>query len=122
VKVREIIRELNEAGWVQIRPKRSHRQFQHANKTGTLTVPGALGKDFPSRPSRALCNGQDLRGSAGERIRVVIEDAGPNRCAYVPDLPGCVSAGLTVEEVTANIHEAIEMHMEAMIEQRETVP
>jgi len=53
---------------------------------------------------------------------VVIEDAGANLCAYVPDLPGCVSAGLTIEEVTANIHEAIEMHIEAMIEHGEVIP
>jgi predicted RNase H-like HicB family nuclease len=56
------------------------------------------------------------------KYAVVIEDAGPNFCAYVPDLPGCVSAGLTIEEVTANIHEAIELHIELMIEQGEDVP
>ena len=53
---------------------------------------------------------------------VVIEDVGPNLCAYVPDLPGCVSAGFTIEEVTANIHEAIEMHIEAMVENGEAAP
>jgi predicted RNase H-like HicB family nuclease len=33
-----------------------------------------------------------------------------NYCAYVPDLPGCVSAGDTLEEVERNINEAIEFH------------
>jgi predicted RNase H-like HicB family nuclease len=56
------------------------------------------------------------------KYAVVIEDAGPNFCAYVPDLPGCVSAGLTIEEVTTNIHEAIELHIELMIDQGEDVP
>jgi predicted RNase H-like HicB family nuclease len=53
---------------------------------------------------------------------VIIEDAGPNLFAYVPDLPGCVSAGYTVEEVTANIHEAIELRIASMMEHGEEVP
>jgi predicted RNase H-like HicB family nuclease len=53
---------------------------------------------------------------------VIIEDAGPNLCAYVPDLPGCVSAGHSVEEVTANIHEAIELHIASMTEHGEKIP
>jgi len=47
---------------------------------------------------------------------VVIEDAGPNFSAYVPDLPGCVSAGYTLEEVTANIRVAMTIHIAALIE------
>jgi predicted RNase H-like HicB family nuclease len=53
---------------------------------------------------------------------VIIEDAGANLCAYVPDLPGCVSAGYTLEEVTANIHEAIELHIASMVEHGEEIP
>ncbi len=53
---------------------------------------------------------------------VIIEDAGPNLCAYVPDLPGCVSAGLSFAEVTANIHEAIEMHIASLTENGEEIP
>jgi predicted RNase H-like HicB family nuclease len=53
---------------------------------------------------------------------VVIENAGPNYSAYVPDLPGCVSVGSTVEEVTANIHEAMELYIAASIEFGEDVP
>jgi predicted RNase H-like HicB family nuclease len=53
---------------------------------------------------------------------VIIEDAGPNLCAYVPDLPGCVSAGHSIAEVTANIHEAIELHIASLIENGEEVP
>jgi predicted RNase H-like HicB family nuclease len=56
------------------------------------------------------------------KYAVIIEDAGPNFSAYVPDLPGCVSVGSTVEEVTSNIHEAIELHIASMIEYGEDVP
>ncbi len=53
---------------------------------------------------------------------VVIENAGENFSAYVPDLPGCVSTGATVEEVTANIREAIALHIESLREHGEDVP
>jgi predicted RNase H-like HicB family nuclease len=56
------------------------------------------------------------------KYTVVIEDAGPNFSAYVPDLPGCVSAGYTLEEVTANIQEAMALHIESLIEHGEEVP
>jgi len=38
---------------------------------------------------------------------VVLEDAGANYCAYIPDLPGCVSTGTTIEETVAHIREAM---------------
>ena len=41
---------------------------------------------------------------------------------YVPDLPGCVSAGDTLEEAEQMIREAIELHIESMREQGEPVP
>ena len=46
MKVREIIRELERDGWVQVRHSGSHRHFQHATKPGTVTVPGAMGDDL----------------------------------------------------------------------------
>jgi len=47
---------------------------------------------------------------------VVIEQAPQNYAAYVPDLPGCVATGETVEEVTTNIRQAISWHLEALRE------
>jgi predicted RNase H-like HicB family nuclease len=53
---------------------------------------------------------------------IVIEDAGENFSAYVPDLPGCVSVGSTVDETIANIREAIELHIASLREHGEEVP
>jgi predicted RNase H-like HicB family nuclease len=53
---------------------------------------------------------------------VVIEKTGENFSAYVPDLPGCVSTGATVEEATANIGEAIGLHIESLRQHGEPVP
>jgi predicted RNase H-like HicB family nuclease len=50
------------------------------------------------------------------RYAVVIERAGDNYSAYVPDLPGCVSTGRTVEETEVEIREAIEFHLEGLRE------
>lgn len=45
------------------------------------------------------------------RYAIVIEKADGNYSAYVPDLPGCVATGATVEEAEAQIREAIEFHL-----------
>lgn len=57
-----------------------------------------------------------------KKFAVVIE-AGPNNySAYVPDLPGCVSTGRTLAEIEKNIREAMEYHIEGMIEDGDPVP
>ncbi len=45
---------------------------------------------------------------------VVIEWAETNYSAYVPDLPGCVATGETVEPVTRLMREGIALHLESM--------
>ena len=53
---------------------------------------------------------------------VVIEDAGKNYSAYVPDLPGCVAAGASLDEVKAEIRAAIALHIASLREHGEEVP
>ena len=53
---------------------------------------------------------------------VVIEPDEEGFHAYVPALPGCHTFGETVEEARANIAEAIELHIESMLEDGEPVP
>jgi predicted RNase H-like HicB family nuclease len=48
------------------------------------------------------------------RYAVVIEKVEGNYSAYVPDLPGCVATGATVEETERSIREAIEFHVEGL--------
>ena len=48
------------------------------------------------------------------RYAVVIEKGKSNYSAYVPDLPGCVAVGDTIEETEREIQEAIEFHLEGM--------
>ena len=46
------------------------------------------------------------------RYAVVIEKAESNYSAYVPDLPGCIATGDTVQEVEAEIRQAIALHID----------
>ncbi|MDQ2829842.1 MAG: type II toxin-antitoxin system HicB family antitoxin [Chloroflexota bacterium] len=56
------------------------------------------------------------------KYAVVIERAPHNYAAYVPDLPGCITTGATVEETERNIREAIELHLEGMREDGLPIP
>ena len=56
------------------------------------------------------------------QFTVVIEPDEKGYHAFVPSLPGCHSFGDTVEETQTNILEAIEVHVESMIEDGEPVP
>ncbi len=56
------------------------------------------------------------------RYTIVVEKAGNNYSAYVPDLPGCVATGSTIEETEREIREAIELHIAGMIEDGLPVP
>jgi predicted RNase H-like HicB family nuclease len=48
------------------------------------------------------------------RYAIVIEKGEGNYSAYVPDLPGCVAVGDTVEELEREIQEAIEFHLDGL--------
>ncbi|MFM7447145.1 MAG: type II toxin-antitoxin system HicA family toxin [Leptolyngbyaceae cyanobacterium] len=48
MKVRELIKLLEEDGWYLVRTRGSHKQFHHPSKPGTVTVAGKLGIDVPS--------------------------------------------------------------------------
>jgi predicted RNase H-like HicB family nuclease len=56
------------------------------------------------------------------RYAIVIEKSASNFSAYVPDLPGCVATGQTIEEVECEIVEAIRFHLDGMVEDGITPP
>ena len=56
------------------------------------------------------------------RYTVIIERAGDNWSAYVPDLPGCTTVGDSLDETRANMREAIEGHIRVLREFGEPVP
>jgi len=46
MKIREILRQIEEDGWFLVRTRGSHRQYHHATKPGTVTVAGHPGQDL----------------------------------------------------------------------------
>jgi len=56
------------------------------------------------------------------RYAIVIEKAGDYYSVYVPDLPGCVVAGKSVESVQREIRNAIRLHIETLKEDGLPVP
>lgn len=57
-----------------------------------------------------------------KRYAIVIEKASTNYAAYVPDLPGCVATGATVEETESLLREAIDLHLDGLREDGLPIP
>ena len=56
------------------------------------------------------------------RYAVLFEKTDTGYSAHVPDLPGCVAAGSTLEETSTLIRDAIRMHLAGMVEDGEPIP
>lgn len=56
------------------------------------------------------------------RFLIVIEKANGNYSAYSPDVAGCVATGETREEAEANMYEALQMHIQGLLEDGLPVP
>jgi predicted RNase H-like HicB family nuclease len=57
-----------------------------------------------------------------KKYAIVVERAARNYAGYVPDLPGCVATGATVEEVEQLLRQAIEAHVAGLREDGLPVP
>ena len=56
------------------------------------------------------------------RFAVIYEKTSTGYSAYLPDLPGCVAAGATLEETAVLIRGAVEFHLETMREDGDPIP
>jgi predicted RNase H-like HicB family nuclease len=55
-------------------------------------------------------------------LKVIGEKAANNYSAFLPDLPGCVATGETIEDAQREIAEAIHLHLEGLHEDGQAVP
>src|SRR5215211_5401441 len=100
MKVSALLRVLHDNGWFLVATRGSHRQFKHATKPGRVTVRVNLGMIWHpahSTVSSSRPASEETKVTA-MRYAVVMENAGSNFSAYVPDLPGCVATGATLAE------------------------
>jgi predicted RNase H-like HicB family nuclease len=56
------------------------------------------------------------------RYLMIIEPGERNYSAYLPDLPGCIATGKSIEEVRERMREAVELHLEGMREDGLPIP
>jgi predicted RNA binding protein YcfA (HicA-like mRNA interferase family)/predicted RNase H-like HicB family nuclease len=110
MKMRDLIKRIEDDGWRLARTKGSHRQYHHPSKPGTVTVAGHPSDELPPGTLNSM-----IEASGVELKYLVIYDKSPTGWgAFVPDLPGLGVAGSTLEEVKKLIREGIEFHIEGM--------
>lgn len=56
------------------------------------------------------------------KVDVIIEKSSTGYSAYLPELPGCISTGSSVDEIRDNISEAIAFHIDGMDQDGLTIP
>ena len=56
------------------------------------------------------------------RYAMIIEQGEQNYSAYLPDLPGCIATGKTIEELKQRTSEAIELHLRGLREDGLAIP
>ena len=61
MKIREIIRRIEDDGWFLVRTRGSHRQFHHTSKTGTVTIAGQPGQDLHPKTLNSILKQAGLR-------------------------------------------------------------
>ena len=61
MKIRDLIRLLQNGGWYLARTRGSHRQFKHPDRSGTVTVAGKLGADVPPGTLNAILKQAGLK-------------------------------------------------------------
>jgi predicted RNase H-like HicB family nuclease len=124
VKVRDVINTLESDGWQLVRTKGSHRQFRHPTKdrhrNGRRQVERRCSNWYPRKHLEAS-RAEERLVDRMEYI-VILEKGETSVGAYVPDLPGCVAVADTKDQALELIREAIELHIESLRDNGESVP
>src|SRR5512147_315115 len=118
MKVRDVIKLVENDGWRLARTKGSHRQFHHPTKLGTVTVAGHPSAEMPI----GTLNNIQTGWAEEMKYLVIYEKSETGWGAYVPDLPGLGVAGATMDEVKQLVREAIDFHLEGMRLHGEPIP
>ncbi len=109
-----IIRILESKGWIEVIHGGSHKQFKHPQKPGRVTVP---------HPERELQAATILRAEEPMHyIAYLHKDRNSDFGVSFPDFPGCITAGKTLEEARQLATEALSMHVEGMLEDKQLIP
>jgi predicted RNase H-like HicB family nuclease len=120
---RDLVRMVEAAGWVLFRTKGS---YQH---TVIRRVPESSHSLWRKTWKRCPAGNSEQHFTTGwaemtdKQYVIVIEKAADGSySAYVPDLPGCVSCGDTLDKLRVNIEEAVQDHIDALRDTGQPVP
>ena len=119
MKVREVIRLLEQNGWTEMRSKGSHRHFKRPDRPES---------NHGARKFRQRTRSRDAEfytqkgGVEMKRYSIVIERTGTGYSAYSPDVDGCAAVGDSERETRQNFRDALEAHLEAMRDSGEPIP
>jgi predicted RNA binding protein YcfA (HicA-like mRNA interferase family)/predicted RNase H-like HicB family nuclease len=119
MKVRDVLKVLAGDGWKLKSQEGSHRHFVHPTKSGKVTVPGHPALEVPAGTLSSI-----LKQAGPEKMRypVIYEKSANGWGAYIPDLPGCVALGFTLDETKRLIRESLEIHLRSMREDGDPIP
>ena len=62
MKVREVIKMIEQDGWSLIRTKGDHRQYKHLEKIGRVTISGNFGREMPPDTLNSVIKQAGLKG------------------------------------------------------------
>ena len=62
MKVRDLVKVIEQDGWRHVRTTGSHRHFKHLSKTNVVTVPGHPGDDVPMGTLKSILKAAGLEG------------------------------------------------------------
>jgi predicted RNase H-like HicB family nuclease len=107
----------------------SDRQFKHSTKPGRVTVSGHPGDDIPKGTLASVMRqaGAQRNEAMKKKLQYLVrinKDPDSDWGASVPDLPGCVATGKTIDVTLRRIERAITLHLKGMREDgmRPTLP
>ena len=63
MKIKEIIKMIENDGWYLVRTRGSHRQYKHLTKSGLVTVPGKLSDDLAPGTLNSILKQAQLKTS-----------------------------------------------------------
>jgi predicted RNA binding protein YcfA (HicA-like mRNA interferase family)/predicted RNase H-like HicB family nuclease len=119
VKIRDVIKRLEDDGWSAVRQRGSHRQFKHPSKPGLVTIAGKPGDDGGTRNAQQH---PQTSGAEGMKYLIVIEKTATGYSAYSPDLPGCIATAATEEDVQQEMTAAMSFHLDGLRQEGIRIP
>ena len=61
MKIREILRKIEDDGWFHVRTRGSHRQFKHPQKRGLVTIAGKPNDDLAPGTKNSILKQSGLK-------------------------------------------------------------